>query len=972
MVDPEREASVGAGDRELEGVDLELPERSAGGGDGDCETTSGTRTSLSRSEERSALIERMKPLNLLDLPVDVLKDIVKEVTHTNDLASLALTHSSLHALTIPHIYHRFDIVWPDANAMVAHRTGVDALTYGLATLVMAEEIFGESPSQRIPTSNSPSQSLACEKCGHITSPRVHPENSLDPGQQGRRRRLGNHYSRFTRKFSLGNGPPEWVSDYLVTKDGGKMLGTLVALAIARMPNLETFVWDMPTGVLRDVWLALSSLGDHRDGRESRLERVWVRWHDSQENSPVGGQSSMPSLPPLGSASVGFLVPPGNSAAFVGLPDAPGSPQSLSVSRVEHPTFSVLPPLKSLSVLDIDELAYLDEMSILICRSQDRLRELRVGISSATGMPKIWVLPWDGESLQQVDHNVSSTGASEIGEKRLGGVLGVLVGRVYDIRKRKRKARAEAVKNEGDLIQALEVVQPITLANQTELAALPTDSGPLEVDSSDVHLAEGAPSQSTVTIEDLQPSSVGAGGELSAPVSSIPLGIHSNLQASETHSPPSSATTYTQVSTQALPGPLPTVLNDGPTPGSALDSQAHQDTQAITPGTAPISPQGVAIMGGDESQRSVLEGKLKLEILELERVPLCIPVLQNAFDWSIMTTITLLGCSSSEYLWKTLRQTFSPYSPNKSFKNRTHLPGSSKLLGSTGPPDYRLKLRKVHTDAVGPALISLLRETLAPNTLEVLFLQESSSFASSVSIDAIYRGPLRRHRLSLKKLFIDSSIESARGSGSQASWRKWMLPREVLGYVTSGRMSSLRELGIVVEYKDWHYLLQRLPLIPHLRSLYIPHIADHVHPDPDPREMALQVVDIVALRPEVEICYLGIMSKCFEILENRNNDEPQPMSVLNISPINDDHGGPMDDDDATEDEGEDEDNNEPAAGVAGVDSDETDAEDSDLPDDSDGDDNYGSEEFRSRPKLRLREILFYDDKVAIFKARHGKL
>jgi hypothetical protein len=139
-------------------------------------------------------------------------------------------------------------------------------------------------------------------------------------------------------------------------------------------------------------------------------------------------------------------------------------------------------------------------------------------------------------------------------------------------------------------------------------------------------------------------------------------------------------------------------------------------------------------------------------------------------------------------------------------------------------------------------------------------------------------------------------------------------------------------------------------------------------------MALQVVDIVTLRPEVEVCYMGIMSKCFEILENRNSDEPQPMSVLNISPANNDPGGPTDDDDASEDEDDDEDDedNGPSTGVTGVDSDETDAEDSDPLDDSDGGDSYESEEIRSRPKLRLREILFYDDKVAIFKARHGKL
>ena len=28
--------------------------------------------------------------------------------------------------------------------------------------------------------------------------------------------------------------------------------------------------------------------------------------------------------------------------------------------------------------------------------------------------------------------------------------------------------------------------------------------------------------------------------------------------------------------------------------------------------------------------------------------------------------------------------------------------------------------------------------------------------------------------------------------------------------------------------------------------------------------------------------------------------------------------------------------------------------------------------KSKPALRLREILFYDDKVSIFKARHGRL
>jgi hypothetical protein len=96
------------------------------------------------------------------------------------LTSLALCHSTLHTLTIPYIYSRFDIVWPDNASGPEPRAGVDALTYGLSTLVMAEEIFGNRRNQSM--------------------------------EQRIRRRRGNHFASFTKKFSLGNGPPEWVSD----------------------------------------------------------------------------------------------------------------------------------------------------------------------------------------------------------------------------------------------------------------------------------------------------------------------------------------------------------------------------------------------------------------------------------------------------------------------------------------------------------------------------------------------------------------------------------------------------------------------------------------------------------------------------------------------------------------------------------------------------------------------------------------
>jgi hypothetical protein len=179
----------------------------------------------------------------------------------------------------------------------------------------------------------------------------------------------------------------------------------------------------------------------------------------------------------------------------------------------------------------------------------------------------------------------------------------------------------------------------------------------------------------------------------------------------------------------------------------------------------------------------------------------------------------------------------------------------------------------------------------------------------------------------------------------------------------------------------HHFLQRLPQIPHLRSLNIPFIADHVTPAFDPRELALQVVDVIVLRPEVELCYMGVSHKCFEILENRPHDEAHGAVDVHSSTANGGPGGAVTDDedeededgsDEDEDEEEEEDDNGTAIGASvGIDPDETESEISDH-DDSDTDSFYGSDDGRSKVRLRLREILFYDDKVAIFKARHGRL
>ena len=701
--------------------------------------------------------EEKQPLRLLDLPVDILKDIVKEVTHTNDLTSLALCHSALHRLTTPHIYSRFDIVWPDTNTHAEPRSGVDALTYGLATLVMAEEIFGEAPGQRREHSNR----YTLTGQGRASDMTV-------------RRRRGNHYAQFTRKFSLGNGPADWVQEYLITKEGGKMLGTLVALAVARMRALETFVWDMPTGILRDVWLALSSLGDRDDGRPCRLEKVWVRWHD---NSSADSTNPIPPPPPPMSLNA---VPPAPLQPSNPVPNSSIPPQihPAALDRVENPSFSVLPALKSLSVLDIDELAYLDEMAVLIGRSIDKIRELRVGIARHA-MSRDWVTVWEGNQVQQVDPDYPTHGSLTIGEKRLGGVLGTLTGFVCDMRKPK-----------------------IALPDRTKRRSHVNTPSPSK---------SPAPAPQSATI--MTPPETDPGIEQSSALSGI-TSLRDVLPDVSTRDLTAEPVLTTPV--QSVFGADSAFEND-PLVAQSSHASSPLRTPAMQPQDAVLSPpiqeSDTARIGSiepepDEPDIQYLDNTLRLESLELERVPLSVPVLQKAIDWTHLTSLTLLHCQNHEQLWKTLRRSFAPTPKSPVYPHPRRTPTStpkrkSSVAGSDIELSYPLNLKKVHTNTVSPALISFLKETLAPNSLQVLFLQQARSYSSFVTIDQIFKGPLRRHRSSLKKIMVDSSEKGLDGLPTNSSrWKQWMLSRETLAFVCSGKMPSLRELGMAIEYRDW--------------------------------------------------------------------------------------------------------------------------------------------------------------------------
>ena len=568
-----------------------------------------------------------------------------------------------------------------------------------------------------------------------------------------------------------------------------MLGTLVALTIARMPNLETLIWDMPTGILADVWQALASLSD-RPGHKSRLEKVWVRFHDNREVISSSGPVSA-TTPPASSQSAATTPSSSNPN-----PGSAGIISSIDISyqNTEHPNFSILPSLRSLSVLEIDELAYLKEMSILIGRSWETLRELRIGLSKvcASQLPRMIV-----------GSDSNNANSSDLSYYIDGGVLGLLMGQIYDCRKVSESSKLPESTSMDDhedskLVKNKEHNGEDKLVDPSLVLPL---AGLSVSDGMDTLLAASIRLPESPNVEEASPLA-----KESSPIASpVPVDI-AIPPAPELRPPPFGIVPIEEPQKQRNSSGLVEGLPPDEAscePNLHYASQQAADKHADSAlGTPP------AIANNSTRQKS-----LRLENLELEKIPINVPVLQKSIDWSVLTSLTLLDCGDHERLWKALRRTYSPKStstllvPSTASQSRQSAPShlrkvQTSIYSQNFIPEYPLKLKRIHTDTVSTALISFLKETLAPNSLEWMLLQERGQYVSPVTVEAIYRGPLRHHRGSLRKVLIDSSDAPTEHRTRSLKWKKWIVNRDTLTFITSGKMCCLRELGIAVDYKDW--------------------------------------------------------------------------------------------------------------------------------------------------------------------------
>ncbi|KAG8532803.1 uncharacterized protein KY384_002681 [Bacidia gigantensis] len=860
-------------------------------------------------------------LHILDLPLDMLKAILREIylaslndatqMRDTDLTSLALVNSTMHSLVTPVLYRRFDIIWPDDDAPSDPKLGVDALTFGLSTLAMRDDLYHKAKS------DTPPESVRCGACGHVNHASA---EILTPFVKSRR---GNSYSHFVKTFSLSNGPEEMIRDYVITNERGKLLGTLVAICIARMPNLEEFIWDLPSGIVRDIWISLSSLGDEQP---SMLGKIHVRFHNNSKAYKEAGlvrSSSSTAAPPATSG-------PHPSSGSASQTSAKDKYLVYSNNYVESPNFSILPPLRSISAIAIDELTNLHELGVLIAKSVDKLRELAVGMALSlctSGMPDA-----------QINDLLANKG--EV------GTLDVLFRALLRIGLDDGVARISG-ENQRDTETAELMQEPTSFEDVVGIEA------PMNSPIQQAQTTENALSD-TIDMESIDP--------VLAP-----------------SKPP-------------IPEEEKTSLHSG----KELYAQEKDSdiTTALPKTTEDLQKQGLRIP-------TRLIQKLKLEVLALEWHCIQPRILTDAIDWTMLTSLTLLKCIDTPSLWRHLASEYAPLQSPKSFidslpansfdkKSRDfprlrRMPSSPRVVEQS-KPTYRLRLKRIHTDSVSTELIIFLQKTLVPHSLEWLLLRNDSAVVSTVTMNQIYNGVLKRHRRSLTKVLLNSYDGLTR-----SSHKKWMLQRDHLAHMfavpptnnnNKSKFPRIRELSFSLDYKDWHFFLQQLLNIPTLRSLHLPHIISHVWGAAfSAREVAKCVVDIVNLRKECELAYLAIYDKCFEVVEapvkarswrkkgqgggDVNGGGAQESSSEDYTPgpsDEDNDEADDDDDDGSEDGGIDPEEEALDRAVGVYDKDSSDEEEEAL---------MASGNRPPQVKLRLREILFFD-KIEIFNARKGGL
>ncbi|CAN8102132.1 unnamed protein product [Discula destructiva] len=294
-----------------------------------------------------------RSLHLTDLPGELQKEIISHVPRS-DLICLVLTNKHFRELATAELYRCFHIVFPDDDDP-AYDSPVDGLANGLETFATSDY----------------------DHAKHLREITLDTVSAADKAETA-------------------------YKQYLANNSCGKFMNILFLLVVRNAKALEKLNWNIRVELSRPVYKALHDI--------ETLQHVHIRLQAgpslyeappplplfSPLTSPGSSTISLPlvnnhlsphSVFPSGPSGSLYIPYPSSS-----LPTPPPPPKSLrsraskkSATAKSPSTLSGFKNLKSLSVLDIDDLEVVTELKSCIRNSQGTLNKLKLSFSTSLAM-----------------------------------------------------------------------------------------------------------------------------------------------------------------------------------------------------------------------------------------------------------------------------------------------------------------------------------------------------------------------------------------------------------------------------------------------------------------------------------------------------------------------------------------------------------------------------------------------------------
>ncbi|KAK1829020.1 putative f-box domain-protein [Podospora conica] len=295
------------------------------------------------------------PMTLETLPAELQREIVAHCSQ-GDLICLSLVSKHFRDLAAAQLYRNFHIVFPDEDDP-AFDSPIDGLAGGLDTFVTSEYDYAK----------------------HLR------DLSLDT-------------------LSAGAKAETAYKPYLFSVSCGKFMNTLLLLTLRKAKSLESFRWNIRVELSRPVYHALHQIKtiSHLHIRlqaGTSLYETPPPLPYNQPHQPVTftytpTAAHIPGLaPPLQPPS--WMVPPPPSLFYVPASNPPHPPAPKPAARAkapkkasaveEPPTLSGFKKLRSLAVLDIDNLDVVTELKTCVKNSAGTLVKLKLSFSDSLAM-----------------------------------------------------------------------------------------------------------------------------------------------------------------------------------------------------------------------------------------------------------------------------------------------------------------------------------------------------------------------------------------------------------------------------------------------------------------------------------------------------------------------------------------------------------------------------------------------------------